>query len=165
MGKKAALLVSALSAGFYGKYRNPGEEFTLNSVKHFSANWMLPENFEAKKNDEGEFELVDAAEAVLDDLDEDLDDDDLDDEEEEDQDEDGDADDDEGDDDTLESFRQFKEEYANGDIVVKGEDALLGAFKDFEGDVAAWNALTQKNRQEKTLAKVRELLEKAGAAE
>jgi len=147
MGK--TLIVSALAAGFYGQFRNPGDKFAIAKISDFSKKWMLPENFSisngkatAKKASETE-EDEEAAELAAELLAQQA---------AKGSDENGEAS--EGDDE-LKTFSQYKEAYPGQDgVEIDGSEAVQSAFEDFEGSVEAWNDLTQKDRRDRVLAKV-----------
>lgn len=45
-----AIKVCAKFAGYYGEYREPGDEFEIQDEKHFSKNWMTKVDAEETKS-------------------------------------------------------------------------------------------------------------------
>lgn len=149
------LPVEALAAGFYGSYRNAGEEFAINDRRDFSGRWMLPigwdpdeddEPVEEKKSAKGkgktkepaksDDQVSEAAQAALDKI----------------------ASDAQMDTVELETFKDMKDVYVSGEIEVEAAEAVKKAFAEFEGDQAAWNGTTQKDRKERILLQVQAMV-------
>lgn len=154
------LPVMALATGFYGRKRDAGDEFAINKPEDFSVRWMqpigwTPEGFEGEvkkpkgkgkgkaaakdaKPAEGDDDLTEEAQAALDKITADLAPETV----------------------ELETFTNMKDVYASGAFEVKAEDAVKGAFAAFEGSESAWNGLTQKERRERILGQVQEMIQK-----
>jgi hypothetical protein len=127
--------VIAAASGFYGAFRNPGDQFYI-AKKSDLGTWMIPEGWEAskeqvekrggaakKKADKAMIAAEKAAQSEV-----------------------------------PQGFSGLKETYGEGDFVVTSEEAIAAALEESDMDVKAWNATSVADRKTKIMKKVGELI-------